>query len=93
MKPLTEIKKEIREELEKGIIRNKVLPLDWAMDRINPILEEQAQEFEKMIEELKKEEILFLDDLLLSYNSRFFREKIRKRRQELLKEVQVGEGK
>ena len=40
MKPLSE---KIREQLEKGITRNKVLPLDWAMDRINPILKEAVE--------------------------------------------------
>lgn len=33
-----EILKEIHDELEKGINRNDILPLDWAMDRIEPII-------------------------------------------------------
>jgi len=32
------LRKEIEAELQKGIRRNKVLPLDWAMNRINPII-------------------------------------------------------
>jgi len=34
------LSEKIRKELEKGIKRNDVLPLDYAMDRIEPILKE-----------------------------------------------------
>lgn len=43
-KPLDE---KIREELEKGINRNDILPLDWAMDRINPILEQAVKQLKE----------------------------------------------
>ena len=36
----TPLSSKIREELEKGIKRNDVLPLDWAMDRIDSVLKE-----------------------------------------------------
>jgi hypothetical protein len=38
-----ELESKIRKELEEGIIRNKVLPLDWAMDRIRPHLKESQK--------------------------------------------------
>ena len=46
---MDKIEQNIREEIEKGIGRNKVLPLDWAMDRIRPILKGYKQETKKEI--------------------------------------------
>ncbi len=43
--------KEIKEELDRGITRNKVLPLDWAMDRIEPILVNAIEETSKAKDE------------------------------------------
>lgn len=34
------LKRDIQKELENGIKRYKVLPLDWAMDRINPVIDD-----------------------------------------------------
>jgi hypothetical protein len=51
-KQTDKIIKEIRQELENGINRNKVLPLDWAMDRITPIIQ-QAQKGMIKIEDVK----------------------------------------
>lgn len=36
--------KEIEKELKKGIERNNILPLDWAMDRINPLIKEAIRQ-------------------------------------------------
>lgn len=61
MKTTKEILKFIEEELERGITRNKVLPLDWAMDRIMPLIEnfnlEVHKEYEAKLQKLQ-------DDLL-----------------------------
>ncbi len=62
--------KDIRTELEKGITRNKVLPLDWAMDRINPIIEQTLHTAEKIFEEemtKKNKEIKELNNLSNKY--------------------------
>ena len=40
---IEKVLKEIKEELESGVKRNKVLPLDWAMDRITPIIQKALQ--------------------------------------------------
>ena len=42
-------RKKIREKLEEGVKRNKVLPLDWAMDRIDDVLEEFSKRLKKDI--------------------------------------------
>lgn len=44
---IEKVLKEIREELERGIQRNDVLPLDWAMDRIKPIIEKALKSSQK----------------------------------------------
>ena len=49
------LRKEIEAELQKGIRRNKVLPLDWAMNRINPIIE-------KGIKQAKAETLIEIRD-------------------------------
>lgn len=46
------ILEEVREALEEGITRNGVLPLDWAMDRIKPILQKKDAEFLSFLKDL-----------------------------------------
>jgi hypothetical protein len=62
-----EIIEEIRKELESGINRNRVLPLDWAMDRISPIIEKAIQQTKSKlredIEKLRNEPIKFVDKI------------------------------
>ena len=45
---ISEFKEKVRERIEKslaeGIKRNNILPHDWAMDRIDEVLEKTAQE-------------------------------------------------
>jgi len=63
------LEKEIEEELEKGITRNKVLPLNWAMDRIKPILEKAIEETKKEERENIMQEIYLLDWIKIMINA------------------------
>jgi len=60
-KKIEEVKKEIELELEKGIKRNNILPLDWAMDRINPIIDKFVEEAKKSYDDeiREKDKLLF----------------------------------
>ena len=51
---MNELNKRIEGILRQGIERNGVLPLDWAMDRINPILEEAKKIQDEKVKELNK---------------------------------------
>ena len=65
----------IRTELEKGITRNKVLPLDWAMDRISPIIEKAltpAEEEHKKEIEMLQQQVCDCNDGLLKYEKQIF---------------------
>ena len=89
----TELLKEIHDELERGITRNKVLPLDWAMDRIEPIIEKALS---KVRLDALKEEVEFLENLIREYEQLEWEGKgvkIRNRLRSIQEEIKLIEGK
>lgn len=45
-----EVLDKIQDEIQAGIDRNGVLPLDWCMDRIKPLIEAESQRLRQEVE-------------------------------------------
>jgi len=62
---------QIRDELQKGINRNDVLPLDWAMDRITPIIEKALELQREEFNSQRKKDKNDAQDVVLSGDTNY----------------------